>query len=661
MLSILKKQKGNLSVVMLLAVLGMASGLSLSSLVLRDFRGFFNQVERIQTQLMLRSETYRGQAYLTNTPFFTGRIDLPERMITVNSTRINRSYRTRSRIARTRENVLVGTEAGISTATQATEMDLYKLYTLVETSVGRGFGNHFDDNKTLVRRYGDLTLIQSSFSEFMYFSAMDVSPAGKNVYFDGEDLVTGKVHSNTDIWIKNARGGWPKFLNLVTTTGRIQSASGDYPKDLVFPGGLIEEYDAYDFPATAEKLKNGAQIKYVGGGDHTIYYFQVNGSSATGFTGVITSPQRKRAPVTGLGNQLVFPPYSFYPNDPGPYNPEMDTLYTNVFTVSDTIWSPTTLSNVKGKGLYFDGTLWLKGSFSGFQTWGSSKNLYLVDDIKLQDTALGVDPFSNRRDVVGIISEQSILVKYGYMDPADSLRHHPNCGSDSENYGIQGAGGGIWIYAAMCALGDGGTTNPRDPNFKDGVFTFEYQHPHPSTPSITRAFWVAPDSVAVLNYKWIDLHRRPWPPNSASPWPPNLDYPWYNPIWPERTPYAERGTINIFGAVAQRRRGFVHRSGNDSEYPSNSGVWIIEEDRCGGPIPNAKIPAPDPIIPGMVLQTINFPGASGSGVGYKKFYNFDKRFYTTQPLLFPEARLQGGKLPMTHGNWKISNPDLSIL
>lgn len=661
MFSILRREKGNLSIVMLLAVIGMASGLSMASLVLRDHRGFFNQVERIQTQKLLRGETYRGQAFITGNPFLTGGIDLPARELTISTPRMSRTYRSKSRIIRARENVLVGdADVGVSTATTATEMDTYKMMTLVESSVGRGFGSHFDDNKTLVRRYGELLLVQSSFSEFMYFSAYDISPAGKAVYFYGEDLVTGKVHSNTDIRIKNASGGWPKFLNLVTTTGHVIATPQSYPRDEVFEGGLIEEYDAYEFPSSADALRSGGTTLTYGDPSRIILYVRSSGGAATGMVGRVSSPQRKRAPVTGLGNIVNYPPYSLYPNDPGPFQPELDTLYTNVYAVPDTIWTPVSFSGTRGKGYYLRGSLWIEGTFSGFQTWGCSEDLYLLNDIKLSGTSLGTDPISNRADVVGLISEQSILIKYGFADPFDSLgaRVHPNCGADNEYPAVPGGGGGIMIYAAMIALGDGGTVDHNLPNFRDGVFTFEYQHPHGSTPAVNYNFWIAPDSVANLTYSWIDIHRRQYPPTDQ-PWPPLIDLPFYNPIWPERVPFKERGTINIYGAVAQRRRGFVHRSGNDPEYPSNGGTWNIEEDLCGGPI--TYNPIQDPVFPWIILTTQNWPGASGGGSGYKKNYNFDHRFFTIQPLFYPEARLQGGKLPMTHGNWKLMNPDQSVI
>ena len=89
----------------------------------------------------------------------------------------------------------------------------------------------------------------------------------------------------------------------------------------------------------------------------------------------------------------------------------------------------------------------------------------------------------------------------------------------------------------------------------------------------------------------------------------------------------------MWGSIFQGRQGFLHRSSNDSEYPSHSGVWDIANDMCGTP---TSVYWSDPIIPGgsgYSFGGINYPGATGSGVGYKKNYHWDSR--TTPPSLRP--------------------------
>jgi hypothetical protein len=641
MLKILKKESGNLTIVMLMAVLGMTSGLAMSGMVLRDFRNYATEYEQMQGRHILRSDAYRGQNYLVKNPIALHQVRaLPEKTRGIDSGRLKRTFRLRSLVEKTQESTIIGSDHGLQGTTMS---DAFKIKSLVNTAVGSAYGS-FDDNSTQVYEGAVLTLNQSSLAEFMYFSDQDTSPAGKPVYFYGKDVIEGKIHSNSDIYMKQAGGGsnngWPTFLNLVTTTGHIISSPASYPLEQVFQGGLIEEYEGYDFPATAETLRRNARKRIgndTGGADKdVIYMVEVDGGTAYVNKGEISDPRRAFADVWN--------PYPPLPVD------EADSLYLNNFSIKDTTWTTGVYSGMSNNGIMVFGDLWIKGEFAGYQTWGCSRDIYLIGDIKLRGTELNTFPTNNRNDMVGLVSEGSIYVKYAYKDPIDSIRYHPNVGADAD-VNPEPAGGGIFIYAAMAALGDGGYVNPDVPNFQHGVFTFEYQHPHGSTPAVEVTF-----EDSLYYFDWIDLHRRRYPPTQSEPWPGGLDYPWYNPVWPERNPYTERGTINIFGAVAQRRRGFVHRSGNDNEYPSNSGVWNIPLDMCGGPVTTMAIP--DPVIGGLVLQARQYPGTSGSGVGYRKNYNFDRRFLESQPLYYPEARLAGGKEALTHGAWSVEVPDL---
>jgi hypothetical protein len=644
MSKILTNQSGNIAIAMLLAVIGLMSGVSMAGLALKDSKGFLWEFESIQGLHVLRAEAYRGQAILEQNSDMAGVYYTPVRSIPVSGSHVKRTFTSQSKIykEKTEQTENVEIEGTGATGSLGEGREHYKIDSLVEAKQGIGQVAYYGANKSQVRKYSELTIIQTSFSEFMYFTDNDSSPNNTNVYFYGYDVVTGKVHSNSDIRIKQAgggnNGGWPTFLNLVTTAGHIVSEPANYPLNQVFQGGLVEEYEGYEFPPQANELRNKGQR--IGEGEGHIYLIDVDGGSYNQWHGIINVPRRV--------SKIV---YDEYP-------PPGDSLWTNTFTVTDTIWNSSGGGPSSGNSFYVNGELWIKGNFAGYQTWGSSGNMKLIGDIKLNGTSIPEDPVDNSTDVVGLVSEQSIIINYGYKNPSDSLRIHPNMGADNEF--TNPAGGGISIYAAMCALGDG-----EDNGFKDGVFTFEYQHPHPSTPALNVQINYPDGTQEIVLFDWIDIHRRRYPPTLTQPWPTpthgqeRLDLPWYNPLWPEAQPYLERGTINIWGAVAQRRRGFVHRSHDDSEYPSNNGTWDIDVDICGHPTNPVNIP--DPVFGNIGLQSRDYPGAAGSGVGYKKNYNYDNRLLEVTPLLYPKVRLKGGKNPMNQGDWNIKKPLRSLV
>lgn len=645
MFKILTNQSGNLAIAMLLAVVGMMSGLTMSGVAMRDTRSFHWEYEGLQGLHMLRGEANRGQAILEYNGDIVGVFYTPVRNIPIESSPIKRTYTMQSRIykekAEQTENVII-TGGTAPTGSVGESREHYKVQSLVEAKHGIGQAAYYGANRSIVRKYGELTIVQTNFAEFMYFTDNDMSPNNTNVYFYGYDVVTGKVHSNSDIKIKQAGGGnnngWPTFLNLVTTAGHVVATPSNYPVNQVFQGGLVEEYDGYEFPPLANELRNGAT--HIGDGKDHIYIIKVEGSSFSGWHGFVAAPRRV--------SKIV---YDEYP-------PPGDSLWTNSFTVRDTVWSSFPGGISGAKPIFVKGELWIEGVFSGYQTWGSSENMYLLGDIALYNTVPPASPQGNSTDVVGLVSEKSILIKYGYRSPADSLRYHTNMGPDNQY--PDPAGGGIFLYAALCALGDG-----EGNSFGDGVFSYEYMHPHPSTPAIRVNVQYPDGTQEQVLFDWIDIHRRRWVPTGSQPWPTpalgqqRLDLPWYNPLWPERNPYLERGTINIWGALAQRRRGFVHRSYNDGEYPTHSGVWDPPNDRCG--YPTNPVVIPDPVFGNQLgLMSRNYPGAAGSGTGYKKNYNYDNRLLTVSPLLYPAVRLKGGKNPMTQGNWNIKKPPRSL-
>ncbi len=431
-----------------------------------------------------------------------------------------------------------------------------------------------------------------------------------DAFFWGIDQVDWPVRVNSDLKIKQAgggvNGGWPLFQEPVILSGTVQSMSGAYPSEQIFQGGLVENADSLTFQRWSFRnffATSSYMIGYPGNND--IFYMAVGNGDVMQLWRATLVPRTETIDV-----------YSSYPPPVG------EPLFQNVFTTYDTLWAQ--MPNVSlnyGRMYFFYNPLWIKGTFSNHTKIFSEGDIYLIGDILLSGTPAGSSPLDNTNDRLTLATMKQIIIKYGYKSPIDSLRYHPNCGPDD---------GGIFIYADLMAPYSG-NGNPRT----DGVFSFEYQHPHPSTPDFVHN--------GVL-YDKIDLHRRVFPQTAVTPWPilpagsthstrMGLDYPWYNPLWPERQPYKERGTVHLWGSVFQRRQGFLHRSSNDSEYPSHSGGWDIENDICGTP---TSVYWSEPIIPGGTSYDfigINYPGASGSGVGYQKNYHWDSR--TTPPSLKP--------------------------
>lgn len=629
MLRMILNEKGNLAVALVLAVVGLMSGFTMANLAMRDVVGFNYDYEGIQGLHLLRTEGIRGQAIIQKSGFSGSEMYLPPRSVAVVGSHLRRTFKLRSRV----------TQDMVSVAQGGFRTGGYTVRTLAIPSRGTGLMTIGNRNDSIVRKYGEFSLRRRSFSEFHYFTDNEESTNGTPVYFWGPDEITGRVHSNTDIWIKQAGGGnnngWPLFHNLVTTAGVIQSIPGTFPEETVFPGGFLENYHTYEYPPLANNVRNNGHLLGQPDDPNRIFIIDVDMSSYSGMMGII-SERRVFADV-----------YSFYPPPTG------TALFRNSFVTRDTTWSPIP-GGSNTRSIFVHNKLWLSGNFQGRQTYGCADTLYLKGDITLQGTLPGSAPDNptnmNKTDIVGIVSEKSILIQYGYRDPIDSLRKHPNCGPDSD---------GIFIYAALCALGSD------EQSHYDGVFSYQYQKPHPSTPS----YWL--NNVL---YTWIDIHRRRFPQQGGVRWPTlpagstvtpraGLDLPFYNPLWPERQPYNERGTIHLWGSVAQRRRGFVHRSAYDTEYPpggNSSGIWNVPLDLTG---PTITQNWTEPIVqggPGVQFNTRNFPGATGSGSGYKKNYHFDNRFLYVSPNDFPDVNLKGGSTPLQAENWTLRRPPTNL-
>lgn len=480
-----------------------------------------------------------------------------------------------------------------------------------EMNTGRTFENSpFTERRDGQLKMADLLLPYPEYAQDTYcqpddpeelqvpqiFTDNDISINDTHLYFQGTDEINGVVRVNSDIWIRQAGGGinngWPTFHAPVIISGQVHSASGAYPEDQIFLGGLIENAPDLELFGSPRHIAQTVGPPYYD--PDRIMLVEVDGTGYTAYIGLLTEPDTVQIPV-----------YASYPPAGN-----ADPLYYNTFTVRDTVWSYWGNGSCWDTSYFVHSKLWIKGTFSNHQTWAAADTIYILDDILLSNTVPNTSPDDNTTDSVNLLSEKSIVLKYGYRDPVDSLRYHGLCGADQVPHNI---------YANLFAMGKGSDNNPRN----DGVFTFEYQHPHPSVPAV---------NLGGTTYDNIDLHRYRYPQAAGFPWatitsggPQNLriDLPWYNPLWPELTPYLERGTIKVWGNIFQRRRGFLHRSYYDAEWPSN-GVWNPGQDLCGGSSSPAAVQHTDPVL-GIELTNINYPGATGFGVGYKKQHAHDPR------------------------------------
>ncbi len=584
----LKNENGNIMISILITVLATASALVFPMIAQRDVTFSLYQLDSVQQLHLVRSEMLRG---FMNAQRLSESIDsetLPIRKIEINNgisvgtvalkTSIFRTVKKSYILSRNLRKVLTKAK---SYRCDATYTDYYS-----------------DRRKSPVESCAFKSYQSVTFASYGFFTDIDESVNGDPVYYYGYDEVWGRVHSNTDIWLKNI-AGWPTFHDCVTTAGQIQFVNGS-PANIneIFLAGYMEHAPAIEFTRTAVGIRNNGVSMPIDFDDVDIVFADIHGTEVIIYTGEILVDE----------NPTCLPVYNSYP----PYGEIGEQIETSQVTLRDTVWSGAYSWIMHNQSTLVEAELWIKGVVGTAMCWGCTEDIRIVDDLLYQNTPAGSAPDGsdgsplNYTDYLGLVSEGSIYVSYGYKHPATGERLHPNCGGD------------MFIYGALCAFGH----DDPDP-YNSGVFTFEYHYPHRSTPDQD-------------GYSMIDLHLCKYPPENPLywPWPADTeegigfasnrpDYPWYNPLWPEWEPYLERGTINLWGSVAQRRRGFLHRSGTD---PLDSGHWDIENHFYGN----------------LPIEGVNAPDSYGSGVGYRKNYHADYRMMENPPPDYPEVFIEGG-------------------
>ena len=475
----INNNNGSIAMAIVVILIALMSGLSFSSIAFSDTNTMKSQIQQIQEFHLLRSEVSRGRlvcSQLQQQQYPPEFVTLPTRRSKIEFGSHVSDYNINTRIDVIDDNTK------------------FKISTLI------------DSHRTGVKKYGQYVMGSlQTLAIFHYFTDQDLDASGiaGNIRFFGQDVIYGRVHSNTDIWIRQAGGGsnngWPTFHGLVTTSGQIRVFQGStYPENDIFLGGLIQNYPSIVFDPTADLVRNNASFPFGRQErDDRIAFIDINQSSFSSWRGniVVSDPD-------------TFIVYDEYP----PYGPIGDSIGVNIIDRIDTLWSVGPSGNVINGSVFVPYELWISGNVRGSQTWASSHNIYIKDDITYTNTTPGLPPDGgvdglhpvNTTDYFGLISEKHIIVQYGYKHPDNEIRYKPNTNS-------------IFMYGAFCAMGQGSGIQP---DFDKGVVTFQYHFPKGSTPA---QIWQQDF------YQNIDLHRFRYPTTAFDPWLVGLDYPWYNP------------------------------------------------------------------------------------------------------------------------------------
>ena len=430
-----------------------------------------------------------------------------------------------------------------------------------------------------IHLYLDKTTVKSGGNFFYYTQTQETENADMyqdHISFLGQDKFWGKVHSNGDIHLREL-SGWPLFNDITTTSGEFIWYNGSPAYQQVFLSEYAENVPEIYFKNYEEFAEN---VSLPFGNEpseaHEIIYVKLDGTEYVSWYGDIETTRTDTIAVWG-------PNYPYPPDNP---DPEEEPLGYNYVVQKDTIWTPGPSASVNNQAIMVYDELWIEGMVSGNQTWICADSIYITDDLLYTNTEPGQSPDGiddsgeftgaiNSTDFLNLISEERIYIKYANYDPELDQIKKPNC-SD------------IYLYGNFFATGDGG--NAPDACHRDGIISFEYQHPHSSTEPIV---------YEDVTYDQVDLHRY----SLDETWPSDVDYPYYNPIWPEQQPTYYRGEIHLFGSTHQIRSGFVHRSGSD---PSNhDGTWDLDNYKYG---------------------------SNHFSCGYSKSYQFDHRFRIFDPL-----------------------------
>ncbi len=461
----------------------------------------------------------------------------------------------------------------------------------------------------------------SNYNFFMDKMKTDL-PEQDDCMFWGGDEFFGKIHSNDNIYIRNNFP--PLFHDYVTAHNQILFDSTE-PAILndtnVFMDGAEEYNPKKHLSGSADELRSIATTPFDPTAD--IVYVKINGSNYQSMYAQITE------------SQVQIPVYSWYPadddqardiiNNGGNWYEDANVIWTNTVTKYDTTWTPGPSGTSENNQFWLESTLWIEGTITGMQTWGSSEDVYITSDILYTDTPVGNTPDGfnpqmndytdpvNTNDYFGLVTEGSIYIKYKHRDPfQNNILRDDNC-SD------------IHLYGCYAAIGYGDTEEGPDSWRNVSKLTYEYKYPHiglkdfasisPYTLNDTTYSDVVyhryitddpsevPDNLkmycirkptdhvqypllsTIANVRTLNpSYHNSYPNTNPENTPPMIafDLPGYNPAGPELVSdlATERGDINLYGSLAIRRMSYIHISGADPDRHEDA-EWNSETCKYG--------------------------------------------------------------------------------
>ncbi len=312
MKKLLKSESGSvlsMVVAVLVGLISVISSASLISLVGSDQLATQNAHDKLQEELLLRSEATRTHLALehnANSP-------LPPRTVEIIEPGRVTTYFLKSK----KEQQIISVFMGFATE------QAVAIQTLITAKRAKRTLRSF---YSPVKRYSERLVRNKSLAEFQYFTHTEESEnadggaAAAMVKFWGPDVLYGPVHSNDDIWVQQAGGGinqgWPTFYAMVTTAGIFRNYDqggaqlSDQLKGQIFLGGWAEGSDGTN-PIVFEPNADLIELYGIPLGDPStdIVYVKLQGGSFVSMYGNIVE--------TGVE---AFDDYSWYPHNPATVN-----------------------------------------------------------------------------------------------------------------------------------------------------------------------------------------------------------------------------------------------------------------------------------------------------------------------------------------------------